>query len=103
MLEIKVSDKAKSKLISLLANETSKYARLVFQGVGWKGSKLELTLDELNENDGKVNVDGIDIIFNKKDKLYIHKSAVDYNDSNPGNGFAVKAWFQGFWKSLCKN
>ncbi len=57
---------------------------------------MELTLDELNENDGKVNVDGIDIIFNKKDKLYIHKSAVDYNDSNPGNGFAVKAWFQGF-------
>jgi Fe-S cluster assembly iron-binding protein IscA len=57
---------------------------------------LELTLDELTDEDGKVSVDDIEIIFNRQEKLYIHKSIVDYDSAYPENGFKVTPWFQGF-------
>jgi Fe-S cluster assembly iron-binding protein IscA len=54
----------------------------------------------LKEGDSKMAVEGVEIIFNKQDKLYIHKSIVDYKSSNPGNGFEVIPWFQGFDQEL---
>jgi len=41
-------------------------------------------------------VEGITFIFNKKDKLYVHKSRIEYDESVGGNGFIVIPWFQGF-------
>lgn len=55
-----------------------------------------MALDELKEDDGKIEVDGIVVAFNKQDKLYIHKSTIDYSEDYPGDGFLITPWFQGF-------
>jgi hypothetical protein len=34
MIEINISSKAREKLVSLMENESGKYPRLVFQGIG---------------------------------------------------------------------
>ncbi len=96
MIEIQLSDPAKKELRRLLQPDQTKCVRLVFKGVGWKGSKFAVTLDEFKEGDGKITVDGIEIIFNRKEKLYVHKSIVHYEESNLGNGFDVQPWFAGF-------
>lgn len=96
MIEINISSKAREKLADLLAQEPGRYPRLVFQGLGWKGSELKLTLDELEDDDGKISVEGLEVIFKKKEKLYVHKSVVDYDISYPDNGFKVTPFFQGF-------
>jgi len=57
-----------------------------------------LALDELNEGDAVIDIDGIEVVFNKQEKLYIHKSSIDYSEEFAGNGFQVTPWFNGFGK-----
>lgn len=96
MIQIGISKNANEALIRLLKQDKTKYIRLNFLGVGWKGTSLEVTLDELREGDGKISIDGIDVIFEKQHKLYVHKSEIDYDPKFPGNGFQVTPWFNGF-------
>ena len=53
---------------------------------------MRIALDEQKEEDKMISVDGIDIIFNKKEKLYIHKCTIDRED----NRLVVIPWFRGF-------
>lgn len=55
-----------------------------------------MALDELTDGDGVLEINGIEVAFNKQDKLYIHKSTIDYHESFSGNGFKVTPFFNGF-------
>ena len=57
---------------------------------------MELALDEPTEGDAVIEVGEIAVIFNRQDKLYVHKSIIDYSDDYPGNGFKVTPFFNGF-------
>ena len=57
-----------------------------------------MALDELTDSDAVLEINGIEVAFNKQDKLYVHKSAIDYHESFPGNGFKVTPFFNGFTK-----
>jgi hypothetical protein len=41
-------------------------------------------------------VDGIHFLFQKKDKLYIHRSTIDFDISIPEINLKVIPWFNGF-------
>jgi len=57
---------------------------------------LKIVLDEQDENDNRIVVDGIDLVFKKKDRLYVHKCTIDFDSSQPENGLTVIPWFNGF-------
>ena len=97
MLQVQISERAQSKIGSLLKEDQEKKVKILFKGIGWKGSTLELALEESKEDEVVIKVDGIELYFKKLDKLYIHKSSIDYCEEYPGNGFKVTPWFDGFW------
>ena len=55
-----------------------------------------MTLDELTADDGKLLVDDIEVIFNKQDKLYVHKCRVDLDENSENGDLKVTPFFQGF-------
>ncbi len=75
----------------VLKENTKKYIRLLIQGVGWGGPRLGLALDELNNNDEKININGVDIIYDRKDQDYLDHSVIDFEDSFLGQGFVVRS------------
>jgi Fe-S cluster assembly iron-binding protein IscA len=50
-----------------------------------------LALDELKDEDEKINADGIEIIFDKRDQHYFHHTTIDYENSAFGRGFTVRS------------
>lgn len=96
MIEINITEKAKKRLLKDLTQSSEKYVRLVYRGITWKGSKLDVTLDELRAGDAEILTDGIHIIFNKKEKLYVHKSTIDCDDTSNDDCLVVLPWFKGF-------
>lgn len=38
----------------------------------------------------------IHFVFKKQDKLYIHKSTIDFDPLDPERGLFVTPWFNGF-------
>ena len=91
MATIQVTEKAKEELLVVLKENAKKYIRLFIEGVGWGGPRLGLALDELNDNDEKINSNGVDIIYNRNDQGYLDHSVIDYEDSFLGRGFVVKS------------
>lgn len=54
-----------------------------------------MTLDELNEEDEKINSNGVDLIYNKSEKDYVDHSVIDFQDSFLGKGFVVRSMHAG--------
>ncbi len=52
---------------------------------------MGIALDGLNDGDEQINSNGIDIIFDKKDRDYFHLTTIDYENSFFGKGFVVKS------------
>ncbi|MFH2132549.1 MAG: hypothetical protein ABIK68_19385 [bacterium] len=47
---------------------------------------MKIVLDEQDKNDTRIVVDEIDLVFKKKDKLYVHKCTIDFDPSQPEKG-----------------
>lgn len=52
---------------------------------------MGIALDELNDGDEQINTNGIDIIYDKKDKDYFHHTTIDFENSFFGKGFVVRS------------
>ena len=91
---ITLSQIAAEKLNETIAKEKnpqSTMLRVTFGGYGWGGPKLQLTLDELkDENDIVVESQGIMIVYNSGIEEYIQNSIVDYSNSWYERGFVIK-------------
>ena len=48
-----------------------------------------MVLDELRENDETVHLQGIDFVYEKKQKKLFDQTVIDYRDSWYGEGFLV--------------
>ena len=95
MATIQVTETAKKELVAVLKENATKYLRLFIQGVGWGGPRLGIALDELKDNDEKINSNGIEIIFDSNDQDYLDNSVIDFEDSFQGRGFVVKSALAG--------
>ena len=94
MLQINITNKAREIISEILQNEEGKFLRLIYNGTGWKGLKLDLALDELKDGDVKLNIGGINVILNKKEKLYFHTCVIDYIDTFQENTLKITPGFQ---------
>lgn len=85
---IKVTEMAAEKIkqnISKQKNPEKVMLRVSFGGYGWGGPRLQLTLDELkNQDDVVIESQGITVIYNSDIEEYVHDSIIDYS----------KNWFQ---------
>ena len=89
MMQISVTDQAKDELQNLLSENSSQFVRIVFHGGGWHGVKFGIALDELDEDDEQVSVDGITIIFNRNFQTFLSDCEVDYYDDGIKKEFLV--------------
>jgi Fe-S cluster assembly iron-binding protein IscA len=65
--------------------------RIAFGGFGWGGPRLQLTLDELkNQNDVVVESQGIKVVYNSDIEEYVSSSVVDYSNSWFERGFVIR-------------
>ena len=86
---MKVSDAAKAALEPILAQNPGKLLRIVFEGFGWGGPRLGLTLDESNENDTVLNANGIDLLVEKRLVSFLEDQLIDFLDNERGQGFSI--------------
>ena len=65
--------------------------RVSFGGYGWGGPKLQLTLDELkNENDVVVESRGVKTIYEDDLETYLRNAVIDYSNKWYERGFIIK-------------
>lgn len=85
---IKVTEMAAEKIkenILKQKNPKKVMLRISFGGYGWGGPRLQLTLDELkNQDDVVIESQGITVIYNSDIEEYVQDSIIDYS----------KNWFQ---------
>ena len=64
--------------------------RVNFGGFGWGGPKLQITLDELkNNNDVVVEAGGIKVIYDSELEAYVKGIVIDYSNSWFNRGFSI--------------
>lgn len=91
---VKVTKMAVEKLNEIIANQKNPeniMVRIYFGGFGWGGPRLDLTLDESQDNSDIVTeYDGIKIVYNADVKKYVRNSVIDYANSWFQRGFIIR-------------
>ena len=91
---ITVTEIAAEKLKEIILkqkNPKDVMVRIAFGGYGWGGPKLELTLDELkDENDVVVESQDIVVAYNSDIEEYVQNAKVDFADSWFERGFVIR-------------
>ena len=65
--------------------------RVLFEGAGWGGPQLQLTLDELkNEDDVVVESLGIKVVYEADIQSYLSTATIDYSNRWFQRGFVIK-------------
>jgi len=79
------------KSISEQKNPESTMLRIAFGGYGWGGPQLQLTLDELKDDeDSIVESQGIKIVYSSGLESYVTNAVIDYSNSWYERGFVIK-------------
>lgn len=98
---IKVTEMAAEKIkqnISKQKNPEKVMLRISFGGYGWGGPRLQLTLDELkNQDDVVMESQGITVIYNSDIEEYVQDSIIDYSKNWFQRGLVIR----GAKKSTC--
>ena len=90
---IKVNDRAKEKIHSLLSDEgkaSESFVRVGVKGGGCSGLMYDLDFDsELKEDDKVIEDNNIKIVIDKKSMLYLAGTELDYTDSLNDKGYSI--------------
>ena len=91
---MKITDVAATKFKEILTEKKSSIdtmLRVSFGGFGWGGPKLQLTLDELkNDDDVLVESQGVKVVYASFIEGYINNSEIDYANNFFNKGFYIK-------------
>lgn len=72
-------------------NPGNTMVRIVFGGFGWGGPRLQLTLDELKNNDDVViESEGITVIYGSELEMYMKDLVIDYSNNWFNKGFSLR-------------
>lgn len=89
---IKVNQRAKEKIMSLLSEEgrdNSSFIRVGVKGGGCSGLMYEMDFDSsLTEQDKLIEDNDIKIVVDKKSMLYLAGTELDFTDGLNGKGFS---------------
>lgn len=84
------ADKIKD-IIAQNENPENLMLRIDFEGYGWGGPKLRLTLDELKDaHDKIVQSQGVSLVYNSGLEEHVGDLTIDYDDSILQRGFIIK-------------
>ncbi len=87
---IKVTEEAKQKAITLMAEEgkDNSFIRVGVEGGGCSGLMYKLEFDNtINDNDKEFEDNGIKIVVDKKSVLYLAGTTLDFSGGLNGKGF----------------
>src|SRR3954463_14791264 len=88
---ISVTPVAAEKVRELITqeNDPSLGLRIFVAGGGCSGLQYGMTLDEAQEGDTVISIEGFKVVVDEMSVVYINGSEVDYVDSLMGAGFTV--------------
>jgi len=89
---MKLSDSAVTKIKELLLDEDNPDLKLraYVQGGGCSGMQYGFTFDDkVNDDDTKIEKDGIMLLVDPMSLQYLNDSEVDYKDGLQGSGFQI--------------
>lgn len=90
---IEVTEKAAEKIKDVLAEENNPnlFLRMFVQGGGCSGFQYGFTLDEeVNEDDFKIEKDGVSLLVDSMSYQYLAGATVDYIEDIVGSQFTIK-------------
>ena len=85
---LEITDAAKDKIKEVLSENTGKYLRITIEA-GWGSPRLGLALDELDENEETIPVNGLDLLMSDSVMPYADGITIDYIHSPEGTGFVI--------------
>ena len=86
---VQITDTARDKIQEVLDQNAGKYLRIYFDGVGWGGPRMGMALDEPQDNEQPVQVNGIDVFIADFAKPFVDGATVDYIKQPHGEGFII--------------
>ena len=96
-----MTDTARDKFKELMKEHTGKFLRVVFEGFGWGGPSLGLTLDESKNEKQLYTVNDIDLLIDDNVLPHAKESQIDYISNSYGEGFSIAAAAGGSCASGC--
>lgn len=92
-----ITDAAKDKLKEVLDGNPGKFLRVMIQGVGWGGPQLGLALDEPQDNETAIEINGIDVLISSDVRSFTDGNKLDYVTSQYGEGFTISGGSSCCW------
>ena len=86
-----ITDTARDKFKELMKEHTGKFLRVVFEGFGWGGPSLGLTLDESKKEDELYTINEIELLIDENVLPHTKESQIDYISNSYGEGFSIAA------------
>lgn len=93
MSPIHISEKALTEILFIMENKgipDHYFLRIKADGAGCSGMNLSLGFDEKGEADQSFEVDGLTVIVEKKQFMYIIGQEIDFMDNESARGFFFK-------------
>lgn len=86
---LKVSERAKTKIVDLLIEEKSKYIRAGLQGGGCHGFQYFFAIEESkSEDDYEIDIgDGYFLLIDSMSMMYLNEAEIDYKKELMGESF----------------
>ena len=88
---LQITHTAREKFKELMKEHTGKFLRVVFEGFGWGGPSLGLTLDESKDEKQLYTINEIDVLIDDNVLPHAKESQIDYISNSYGEGFSIAA------------
>ena len=93
-MNMKITEEALTALRPILDENTGKLLRIIFEGFGWGGPKLGLTLEEPEEKD-TMEIDGLSLMMTESVKGFSEGQVLDFINDKRGSGFVIQSGLGG--------
>ena len=98
-MNIKIYNSAKTELNKILSSEDNKkYIRIFIRTISlWADARIHMTLDELNGDDDLFEVDGYNIVINKRLASQMNNISISFGGLLSPNEFSVDCDFNEYY------
>ena len=86
---VEITDAARDKIKEALDQNAGKYLRIFVEGSGWGGPRLGMALDEPEENEKTVEINGLNVLIDDYVRPFTDGTKLDYVKRPGGEGFIM--------------
>ena len=84
-----ITDTAREFILQVLSEQSAKGIRILWAGYGWGGPKVDVSLDEPQENDIVEEVNGVRVAFENRIYTHMTTKALDLQKTQHGEGIVI--------------